>query len=197
MDMLLLIIGLVLWKSGKFRFGSVNTEGRHVKAAGLVLMLPALGLLLVSMVLASLFGADLNAQGTFYGLLIIFGLGSMTTAITLAYILIVNPANAPRLPGVLGQIQAERNGETAKNDAAPRAAAPHPLVDYKRPSGKVRNILTVDEAAAYMGVTSADIMAWIERGELPAARDNYRYQIARSALDELKQSQLTKPALSL
>ena len=48
-----------------------------------------------------------------------------------------------------------------------------------------------------MGVTPADILAWIDRGELPAARDNYRFQIARSALDDLKQMRMTgKPALT-
>lgn len=202
MDTVLLMIGAVLALRGKFRFGSVDTEGRHVKAAGVVLMLPALSMLLLSMILVTLFGIEQGAVIAFSGVITLFGLGAIGLALTVAYILIAEPQNAPRLPGLLGRIQDERRGQsTDTTTAAPVSKAPrrHPL-DYAGRSstpGKFRTILSVNEAAEYMGVTPADILAWIDRGELPAARDNYRFQIARSVLDDLKQTRMaSKPALT-
>jgi excisionase family DNA binding protein len=199
---LLLSLGLILWLRGKFRFGSVDTEGRHVKAAGVVLMLPALSTLLLGMILMSLFGAERGAEMAFSGVMVLFGLSIIGLAITIAYILIANPQNAPRLPGILGVIQDERRGKTAETTTpppTPKLASRHPLDSGGRSSApsqaKIRAILSVNEAATYMGVTPADILTWIDRGELPAARDNYRFQIARSVLDDLKQSRMMNKPL--
>jgi len=51
---------------------------------------------------------------------------------------------------------------------------------------KVANVLSVKEAAAYMGMKPEDILGLIDAGKLPAARDSGGYRIARSVLDELK-----------
>ena len=51
---------------------------------------------------------------------------------------------------------------------------------------KISNVLSVKEAAAYLGVTPEEILGLIDAGKLPAARDSGGYRIARSVLDELK-----------
>ena len=39
----LVCLGALLFWQGKINFNTIQTEGRHVKAAGVVLMLPAAG----------------------------------------------------------------------------------------------------------------------------------------------------------
>ena len=54
----LVLIGAFLFWQGKFNFGSIQTEGRHVKAAGAVLMLPAASYVLLSFALTIVFGSN-------------------------------------------------------------------------------------------------------------------------------------------
>ncbi len=194
----LLILGGFLFWQGRVNFGAVQTEGRHVKAAGVMLMLPAVGFLLLSIVMGMIFGRNSNSIQSVLAFLSIFQLVMMVLGVVFAYILIVDPPNAPQLPGILGEIQRERRG----NKSAPppssssrpkqppqqqRPAQRHPLERYTAQQPvKQPNVMTVKEAAAYMGVTQDEILRLIDAGKLPAARDNAGFRIARSVLDELK-----------
>jgi len=192
----LVCIGVFFFWQGKFNFGSIQTEGRHVKAAGAVLMLPAAGYILLSFALTILFGSN-SSQSV--ALLSILQLVMMIVAVVVAYILIADPPNAPHLPGILGEIQNERHGKTAQPPSSSssdrpkqqqqRPAQRHPLERFIPGSGqpiKVANVLSVKEAAAYMGMNPDEIMGLIDAGKLPAARDSSGFRIARSVLDELK-----------
>jgi hypothetical protein len=207
MDVVLFIIGLVLVVRGRYSFMGFQTAGRHVKAAGMILMLPAGLNVLIAIVLMFIYGPNptviLNAAGNFTFLMLLVMVG----VVALAYILIADPEGAPRLPGILGQIQDERRGLAPTQAAAPkplddnpspnrpmpqqtRPQSRHPLDMGNRPQsprpGQYGSVLNVRDAASYMQVTEQQIMQWIDDGKLTAARGNNGFVIARSVLDELK-----------
>jgi excisionase family DNA binding protein len=196
----LLGIGGFLFWQGKINFGAVQTEGRHVKAAGAILMLPAAGFVLLSFMLSILFRNSTSSSQLATGLLSISQLVMMVIAVILAYILIADPPNAPNLPGILGQIQNERRGKPSqppssstssrpKQQQQQRPAQRHPLESFmpvRTQPIKVANVMSVKEAAAYLGVTPEDIMRLIDEGKLAAARDSGGFRIARSVLDDLR-----------
>jgi len=158
-------------------------------------MLPAAGYVLLSFALSILFG---NNSSQSVALLSILQLVMMIVAVVVAYILIADPPNAPHLPGILGEIQNERHGKSAPPPSSSSSDRPkqqqrpvqrHPLERFIPTSGqpiKVANVLSVKEAAVYMGMNPDEIMALIDAGKLPAARDSSGFRIARSVLDELK-----------
>jgi excisionase family DNA binding protein len=195
----LVCVGAFLFWQGRFNFGPIQTEGRHVKAAGAVLMLPAAGYVLLSFILSISFGGSSSSAAV--GLISILVLIMMVIAVVVAYILIADPPNAPHLPGILGDIQNERHGKPSeppssssssdrpKQQQQQRPAQRHPLESFmpmRSQPMKVANVLSVKEAAAYMGVNPDEIMRLIDAGKLPAARDSSGFRIARSVLDELK-----------
>jgi excisionase family DNA binding protein len=175
----------------------VRTAGRHVKAAGAILTMPASGVFFLSFVAGILFGSSEQMLLTVIGLLGLLELAGMVVAVAAAYILIADPPNAPRLPGILGEIQAQQRGQTPteQNPSAPRKTVTvrkHPLdvpgmpARPQTPRGTYGSILNIRQAAEYMGVTEAEILNWIEAGKLAAARGNMGYAIARSLLDEMR-----------
>lgn len=193
MSLILFVLGAYLWYTGRFAFGSVNTQGRHVKAAGAVLMLPAGGTFMLSLILGILFMGSEMLLLAMINIMAMVEFFSLIAAVIIAYILIADPQNAPPLPGILGEIQAERRsqeqaGVSGASLPASRAepmaspAAPQPAAPRRESFG---SILTVKEAASYMRLNEADILKLIDEGKLAAARINYSYRIARSNLDDL------------
>lgn len=99
------------------------------------------------------------------------------------------------LPGILGEIQNERRGKPSHTSSPTSSELPkqqqrpvqrHPLDRFMPTSSqpvKISNVLSVKEAAAYLGVTPEEILGLIDAGKLPAARDSGGYRIARSVLD--------------
>lgn len=193
MSLILFVLGAYLWYTGRFSFGSVNTQGRHIKAAGVVLMLPAGGTFVLSFVLGLVFLSSETMLVTMINIMAMVEFFSLIAAVIIAYILVADPQNAPRLPGILGEIQAERRAQEnrgATSSPAPnsniqttsRPVKPGPVAPRQESFGAV---LTVQEAATYMRLNEADILKLIDDGKLAAARINYSYRIARSNLDDL------------
>lgn len=192
MALIMFVVGAYLYYSSRFSFGSVRTQGRHVRAAGLVLMFPAGFTFLFSLFAGLVFGSSLEALVLIFNIMALFELVSMVVAGVVAYILIANPANAPRLPGFLGDIQRERQEGAPQQPAA--RAAPRVTIERAQPAApqprtpapeQFPSILTVAQAARYLQVSEADVVDLIESGKLAAARINYNYRIAKSNLDEL------------
>jgi excisionase family DNA binding protein len=173
MSLIFLAFGAFLYFTGKLSIGRFKAEGNHVKRAGLVLMSPAIGSFLVSLVLGLLFARNMQALFTVLNIMVIAELVAAVVAANIAYRLIFNPAGSRPLPGILGQWQAEAKSATP-------STAPEPNLQKL-----FKPVLTLEEAAVYLGVTPAQVTKLIEDGKLAAARVNYRYQIARMALDEL------------
>ncbi len=231
MALILLLIGVVLLVVGRFSFGAFRTEGKHVRAAGVVLMLPEAVFVVIGSLVLALFGTNV----LLFSLLYLVQLLGMIAAVNIAYILIAGPPNAPRLPGLLGEIQAEQQNSTQQNstqwngtqprrdtastlhretqeqpnaqpDAQPDAqpqkshplarrpwgeSMPAPRTGSARPQQPARpaeapRVMNLTQAALYLGVSPVQIEQWIEEGKLFAARDNGRWAIARSVLDDLK-----------
>lgn len=183
MDIVLFLIGVVMFATGRFRLASLQTAGRHVRAAGVLLMLPGTVNFLLGIVLVVMYGADFDAIFAVFDRIAPLMLIGMLIAVGLAYIMIADPPGVPRLPGVLGRIQAERRASQTST-TPPQSAQPAPAVAY--PQRTFGTILSVNEAAEYMKVSPQQVMDWIEAGKLPAARDSNGYRIARSRLDELR-----------
>jgi excisionase family DNA binding protein len=196
MDLILLVIGIFLWYRGRFKFASIHTEGRHVRAAGVVLMLPFILIFALGIGVMLFMGFEAGINFLFSGPMLILSLSAMVLAVAIAYILIADPPNAPHLPGILGQIQDERHGKAVEPPRQPVSS--HPL-DRLSPFGApkrgvVPTVLSVNEAAEYMKLTPAEIMGLIDAGKLAAARGTSGFRIARSLLDEMKQGNITDPS---
>jgi excisionase family DNA binding protein len=67
---------------------------------------------------------------------------------------------------------AQQGGQQPPQQAAPAAAA-----------GAVPGVMTLEEAAAYLKVTPADIEAIITSGELKARKIGTQYRISKDAID--------------
>lgn len=191
----LFFIGVLLYVTGRFSFGSLRTQGRHVKIAGAILMTPVVGGFFLGLIIALVFAGAPGILGSLIGFIAILELASAIGAAWVAYILIADPAGAPRLPGILGEIQTERREQNSAGKPTPVSIKRHPLDgttvrNVPRRIETEKRILSVAEAASYMSVTPAEIVTWIDSGRLPAARDNSGYAIARSRLDELKSEQI-------
>ncbi|MBZ0301490.1 MAG: helix-turn-helix domain-containing protein [Anaerolineae bacterium] len=187
MSLVLGVIGFVWYLTGRARIGGFQAEGRRVKAAGVLLMLPVmLTLTLLNAYLPS--AVQINAAETVRTLFIItmLELSAVCAALGCARIVLLDPPGSPRLPGLLGQLQREARLERL---AYPQMGIlPNPLV-VRRPRLKrqpPRDVMTLAEAACYLGVREAEVLRLIDEGKLPAARDHDAYKIARSQLDALR-----------
>lgn len=183
--LILLIMGAVLYYTARINLGGIKTQGRHVRAAGILLTFPAVFTFLLSFVGGTIFANSENAIIVLFRVMAAFEIISMVVAVVLAYLLIANPPNAPRLPGILGDIQRSRQDETPPQRPAPAARVQQPAQPAPQPREQFPAVLSVAQAAHYMNLSEAEIMALIEAGKLAAARINYNYRIAKSNLDDL------------
>lgn len=168
MTFVFLVIGTILFFTGKFSIGTFKAEGQHVKDAGIVLMLPAAGSFLLGIILGLVFAGNFDALFRLINVLLIVELVAVIGAARIAYRLLVNPA--------LSLSSMMSNWQT------PPAAIPENPTPAIKPT---KSIMTLEEAAQYLDKTPAEVLALIESGQIAAARVNYRYQIARSVLDEI------------
>ena len=191
MALILLVVGVMLMARQRVDYGSLKAEGRHVRAAGALLTLP----LLLSMLLNGLFvplafGSNEGAIATAQQAVGVLELAGMLLVVGLAWVLLTNPPGAPRLPGVLGELQDEAR---AGGSVRPAAGARPRGLDIPGLAQRLNtrretfpSVMSLSEAALYMEVTEEDILKWIDEGRLSASRENYHYRIARSQLDELQ-----------
>lgn len=185
-----LIIGVILFYMGRVQIGALRAEGRHVKAAGVILTLPAtITLVLLNFFIPVAFGRDFDAAMIAIGFVTLLEVAGILTAISLAYLLIADPPGAPHLPGILGQLQDEaRKNRPAdaprrtRTVTIPTPGSVRPLVTREN----FPSVMDLKQAARYLRVSEADILRLIEEGKLTASRDNFNYKIARSQLDELR-----------
>ncbi len=193
MALILLFLGVVLIVRQRVDYGSLKAEGRHVRAAGALLTLPALLSVLLNGIFVPLaFGRNESAASFAQGAVGLFELAGMLLVAGLAWVLLTSPPGLPRLPGLLGDLQDEAREQ--RTTARPAASAPRPRVldlpGLSQRLGPKRetfpSVMSLSEAALYMEVTEDDILQWIEEGRLTASRENYHYRIARSQLDELQ-----------
>ncbi|MAS36418.1 MAG: hypothetical protein CL610_20615 [Anaerolineaceae bacterium] len=187
MSLILMIAGIILFYLGRIEIGAVKAEGRHVKAAGVILTLPAVvTLLLLNFIVPLVFGSNGSAAFSAVGLVTILELIGIVAAAGIAYILIADPPGAPHLPGFLGELQAEARKDSPAKPRRSRTVT-IPTTGF-RPSPSREtfpSVMNLKQAARYLKVSEDEVLQLIEEGKLAAARDNYAYKIAKSQLDEL------------
>ena len=199
MSIILFVIGAIMAYTGRFAFSGFRAQGKPVRAAGMVLMVPAALTFLASLMGGVIFAGNVQALVGFLNLMAILEFVGLMIATGIAYILVADPAGAPRLPGVLGEIQAEREHKVnpleevrkarAQQVPAPENHAAHPLNRQVQMSTRVETfgkVLNVKQAASFMNLTEPAIVGMIHEGQLPAVRSGGDYAIARSRLEELK-----------
>jgi hypothetical protein len=197
MSIILFLVGAVIAFTGRFAFGGYRAAGRAVRAGGLVLMFPAAFTFVISLIGGVLFAGNNQALLAYINLVAILDFLTLMLATGIAYILIANPEGAPRLPGILGEIQAEREDtpnpiedvRKARPQQVPASAshAAHPLnrqvAARPEPFGKILNL---KQAASFLSMPEPAIIGLIQTGQLPAVRSGGDYAIARSRLEEIK-----------
>ena len=192
MALILLMIGVVLIARQRVDYGSFRTAGRHVRAAGVLLTLPALmSLLLNGFFVPLAFGSNESAVSFAQGVVGLLEFLGMVLVAVLAWMLLGDSPNLPRLPGLLGELQDEARAQRSSGGpAASERTGGINLPGLSLRQGSRRetfpSVMSLSEAALYMEVSEDDILQWIEEGRLTASRENYHYRIARSQLDELQ-----------
>lgn len=191
MSLILLIIGVVLFYTGRIEIAGLRAEGRPVKAAGVILTLPAMiSLLFINFFVPLAVGRNYDAMTAALGVISALEMIGMLVAVGLAYVLIADPPNAPRLPGILGEIQAEARQRRQNGTVQPPArqnriiTIPTPRLNREQ----FPSVMSLKEAARYLQTSEAEVLQLIEEGKLTASRENFGYKIARSQLDDLREA---------
>ncbi|PJF25642.1 MAG: hypothetical protein CUN53_11755 [Phototrophicales bacterium] len=191
------LIGLFLLFKGDFRVSNRWIPPQQGRTIGLILMAPfvigicAGALLLPSAMDASGQTADMDAlmSSPQVTQIVLIEFGALIIAIGLSIYAILNtppsdgvrmtPPSAPPRP-----IGRQPGGHPLETERSAPFAAPPP-----RPAptaSPLPDIMTVEQAAAYLGVTPEEILSLIETSQLGAVRAGGSYLIARSALDDYR-----------
>lgn len=220
MDLLLIpvfVAGLVMLIKGGFRLAGRYVSKRDGRMAGLTLMAPftlqmclALSLsmslmsamsdeMLVdengsvsinSAVFETYLNESINQMMSYQALV----LGVLAVSVAGAALIIWRSPQAGQ-PTLYANPPSAANPPAVNPKAKPKRE--HPLGGYgiyspappPQPAAP-KSIMTVAEAAAYIGQTSADVERLIDQNRLPASRSTSGYRIARSALDDLLNGEL-------
>ncbi len=191
LSLILLVLGIFLFYMGRIEIGTLRAAGRHVKAAGIILTLPAaVTLVLINFIIPLIFGGNFDAAMAAVGFVAFLELFGIFAAAALAYVLLADPPGVPRLPGVLGDLQEEaRKHRPAAVQPQQRRKIVTIPTPGMRPVSHNRDsyprIMNLQQAARYLNTSEEDVLRLIEEGKLAASRDNFAYKIARSQLDEL------------
>jgi excisionase family DNA binding protein len=163
------LFGLFILFRGEFRINNRVVPRDQARLLGVLLMLPLLiGLFSASSLITPTGELDFEALQRSA----LLELGSLVIALGLAAYLVYSlpPSDSvtPRQP---------------RSVVPPNPFAP-PSAPASKPLG---SIVTVPEAAAYLGISEAEVLHLIETSQLGAARAGSSYRIARVALDDFKQ----------
>jgi len=184
------LVGLFLLFKGDFRISNRWIPPQQGRTIGLILMAPfvigicAGALLLPSVMNAAERAADMDAlmssPQVMQIVLIEFGALIIALGLAIYAVLSVPPSDGARTapPRSMGTPPGTHplEMERASPFAPPRPPSSAPPPD----------IMTVEQAARYLGVTPKEIIELIETSRLGAVRSGGSYLIARSALDDYR-----------
>lgn len=171
------LFGLFVLFRGEFRVNNRLVRRDQARLLGVILMIPLLlGLLTAGWLITP--GGELDWDAVQRSALL--ELGALVVALGLAAYLIysIPPSDSAAVesrPRTDDKPQPQQTFNPFTTPATP--PAPKPL----------GTIVTVPEAAAYLGVTEAEVLRLIETSQLGAARAGSSYRIARVALEDFKQ----------
>lgn len=214
MSQLLFLVGLGLMFVGKINVGDINAEGRVVRAAGAMLMLPLIAVLVLSQVLNWLNGSTIGGKGGGVVFLLIIELGGMVICSAAAYMMLkrasedenggktetINPSTTVNI-----RPKDEKPSAPPPIQQSPKNGGPRPTgngsgySDLMRPRVEGNNVsrkredfpavMDIRDAARYLNKTEKEVMKLIDQGKLAAARINYRFRISRTVLDDFIEEQ--------
>jgi excisionase family DNA binding protein len=168
----LFFIGLRLYGRRRFYsdFLKLNNEGESVRRAGIILMLPLVGNIVIGMIMGIVIQGDMNTILDAAESLTLPLLAADISAVCAAYIILKRSASTESI-----QRSATTNTQF--------------YTGYNIPStGQVNfpSVMTTQEAAQYLNVPEQQIIDAIYNGELAAASIGYRFKISQSVLNEFR-----------
>ena len=190
MSQLLFIAGLALLVMGKVSVGNIEAEGPKVRAAGFMLAMPMLVVIVISTMFNFIFGNNgdgTSPNGTLFLLLI--EVTSWVVCIGVAYTLIREEAGGSLFTPPTINLPPKDDEQTNSQQQQTPVAQPEPKPTPSQQRGNFPSVMSLRQAASYLNITEQDVLKLIEDGKLTAARINYRYQISRSVLDDFIQNQ--------
>ncbi|PJF21147.1 MAG: hypothetical protein CUN56_12560 [Phototrophicales bacterium] len=184
MSIILFIIGAGLLGVGAVKLGNIQLEGGRVRAAGIILMTPFVGYLLLFQIVSGLTGGDEAALG----FVSVLEFGGIIASGAIAYMLLSRAPQKTRVT-VLPKTRPISSTKADEKSTTPveSTSQPQPNQRAKPRPTHLRDyptIMTTAEAAQYLNMTEQAVLELIEEGKLTAARINYRYRISRTVLDE-------------
>ncbi len=186
-----LIIGLFLLVKGDFRIANRNIPKNFGRLIGGLLIAPLVVSICVSvLVLPGIMDVtedisiDTLINSPEYQQVALLELGLLVLAlIGVAYLILSRPKSPPNTPPVVPPTYSYGAPSTsAPSNNFPFAGMP------KQAPPPMPSVMTVDEAAAYLRVTAADIQGLIDEGKIAAARTASGFRIARRVLDDFLQN---------
>ncbi len=154
---------------GRIRFADLDAEGPLVRAAGLVLMMPLISVLLLGIIIGALTQGEAQSTSVALDVLLVVEVMAWMAAVAIAYYLLYTRSgvkfgiNRLQLPNV---------------KASDWVASATKRADVPR-------VMDVKQAARYLRISEAEVIEAIKSGRLAASKSpQLGYSIARSVLDE-------------
>ncbi len=174
------LIGLFLLFKGEFRFAERIVPRDKSRAIALILMAPVVigacaGVLLLSGVSPDSITADLDplSNAALSDVFLTATLIELVTLLIAVGLAVYNIYTIPKGGTPTGNNSTVRGMSMPMNSGRVSAAAAAPPL-----------VMTLSEAAAYLRVSEAEVLALIESNRLGAARMGDSYRIAKRALDD-------------
>ncbi len=184
------LMGLFLLFKGDFRISNRWIPAQQGRTIGLILMAPfVIGLCAGALLLPSVTDlaertndtdALMSSPQVTQIILIEFGALIIALGLAIYAILSVPPSEGVQTPRSSWQQSGSHPLEAEQKRASPSVPPTRPA-----PTAPP-DIMTVEQAAAYLGVTPEKILTLIETSQLGAVRAGGSYLIARSAVDDYR-----------
>lgn len=172
---ILFMIGLGLVIVGRVRFADIDAQGPQVRAAGLVLMVPLVTMFILGILAGMLTRGDAEGVSVALNVLFVVEIITWMAAVAVAYFLLYAKAgvkfdmNQFRITDFLGVTSPQGTLSSVQRNTLP-------------------SIMTVQQAARYLGVSETHILDAIKAGRLAASKSPQKgYSIARMVLDEYRE----------
>lgn len=179
MDWILFLIGGGLIYLGKIEVGNLRAEGSVVRAAGFLLMIPAIAGIILRVAYSAISGSVAGGE-TFITIIL---LATMVICVGAAYTLLSRNS-------VKDHFVVTPKDEGDKQDEPPKVTRqPSEFWKQSRPRRDYPTVMGTAEAAKYLNMNERDLLKLIDEGKIPAAKINARYRISRSVLDDFIEQQ--------
>lgn len=187
LSIVMFILGVVLLNRGKVQipFLKIAADGSAVRTAGIVLMLPLGCSIILGFYVGMTSGGDLPTMYNTVQSVAILELVAIISAAAAAYVIL----KRNEVP-----FTSENHNQPQEQSPEKPARPPHPLETAPAPSRLFQTaqpqtfprVMSLHDAARYLNISEQRVLEAINDGQIPAARNNGVYTIARIVLDEFR-----------